>query len=628
MCGIVGMKRFDGTSADEAVVRDMATTLRHRGPDGSGFWFAGSTAFGHTRLSIIDVAGSTQPMSTPDKRFTLAFNGEIFNYRQLRRTLNYRFVTRGDTEVLLAGLATRGTGFVSELEGQFAFALHDACDDSLLLCRDRLGVLPLYYFRSDSSMVFGSEIKSLFPALPRGAEIDADSLDAYLAHRSVPAPFTLFQGVRKVLAGSFLRISAKGVAEEFRYWAPPTAERPIDIDDRSAVERVNSALTSAVDAALVADVPVGAYLSGGLDSSLIAALGVQARRGEGIDTFSAGFGDPRFDELPYARQVSKHLGTRHHEVNVTPLDFQDLWRRLTWHRDAPLSEPADVAVYGLARLASEQVKVVLSGEGSDELFAGYPKYRAAKFVEMCDVLPAIMRRGISDALDERLPARWAKARIPLRAMAATGQADRFRSWFAPFTPQERATLLGRAGVPGRFPPPGGHRDLLTRMLETDCSVWLSDNLLERGDRMSMAASIELRPPFLDHHVVELAFALPSRVKLHHGESKWVIKEIARRHLPKSIVDRTKSGFRVPLDTWFRGDLAGMAFERLTSSDSFVGTTMDVRFIRRMLHRHRQGRSSEEIRIWTLLCLEIWYEVFFTTSLDGRLAWHERQGLGR
>lgn len=393
-----------------------------------------------------------------------------------------------------------------------------------------------------------------------------------------------------------------------RWWSLPERSRS-DVDPARAVDEVAATLEESVAANMVADVPLGAYLSGGVDSSLIVALMSKLRGGAGVETFAAGFGDPRFDELPWARRVSTLLGTRHHEVVLDPEDFTNLWPRLTWHRDAPVSEPSDFAVHRLAELARQHVTVVLSGEGSDELFAGYPKHRMAPRMAWVGRVPAAIRAPVVDAVERSLPPRFSRARIALRALRGTTEADRARSWFAPFTAAERRELVGRHLRHCRLAYPD-QGDLLRRMLVADLRTWLPDNLLERGDRMSMAASLELRPPFLDRRLVELAFTLPSSVKVRRGTTKWIIKEVARRHLPAEIVDRRKVGFRVPMDAWFRTGLEDMAWDLLGSADSLAATLLDRHAVRKLLERHRAGVANEEARIWPLLSLEVWHRTFF------------------
>ncbi|MGY4858308.1 asparagine synthase (glutamine-hydrolyzing) [Cryobacterium sp. AP23] len=616
MCGIAGIQRFDGGYVDPRVLAAMARTLAHRGPDDHDVWFEGAVGLAHNRLSIIDIAGSRQPMSSASGRWIISFNGEVFNYRALRADLNYPFHTNGDTEVILAGVSRHGIGFIESLVGQFAFALHDRETGITHLVRDRLGVLPLYYALTPGQLVFGSEIKAIFPGLGRLPGVDPGSLDSYLAGRSVPAPDTLFDGVSKLPAGHRAEVSRDGSVVVKRYWRPAPEDPPASWTPESAVAAVDEAVTTAVRSALVADVPVGAYLSGGVDSSLIVAKAAELQPGHRVRTFAAGFGDARTDEFRWARTVSEHVGTDHQEVLVRAGDFESLWSELTYHRDAPVSEPADIAVFRLAQAARQSVRVVLSGEGGDELFAGYPKYALARSVATVGRLPAPLRAGVAGILDHRLPDRMSRARIALRAAAASTPGERHRTWFAPFTAGERRELLGGEPGPERaMALPEG--DVIRQMLLADLDGWLPDNLLERGDRMSMAASLELRPPLLDHRLVDLAFRLPSSMKVRHGTTKWVLKEVARHYLPAEIVDRKKAGFRVPLRDWFRSDLRESMWDRLTGTDSFVAQTFDRRAVQALLERHESGRFNEESRIWTLMSLEVWHETFFGSAVPSR-----------
>lgn len=537
---------------DVSTLDAMGRSLGHRGPDASGDWSDGECALTHRRLSIIDLAGSPQPMVSADRRWVVAFNGEIFNFAEVRGSLDYPFKTHGDTEVLLAAFAQKGIAGLDPLVGQFAFAAYDSVERELWLVRDRLGVLPMYFHLDHSRVAFASEIKALLPALSRGPTVDLASLDAYLTARAVPAPYTLFEGVRKVRPGHAVRIDRDGRIREIEYWDLP--DDILSVSREESVELVHDALQRAVASCRIADVPVGAYLSGGVDSSLIVAM--MARQTPGmVETFSAGFGDRRLDELDHARTVSQHVGTRHHEVLVAPRDFQELWPRLTWHRDAPISEPADIAVFRLAQEARQRVKVILSGEGSDELFAGYPKYRVAPFVARVDIVPGKVRRPMVRGLEWALPKRLSRVRIATRVMAEDSD-ERIRAWFAPFTSHERDAILG--SLPRRpVEPKVGGGDLVREMLKADCGSWLSDNLLERGDRMSMAASLELRPPFLDHRLVNLAFQLPSTVKIHGGRasgssSKWpsdIFLKTSCTEENRGFGCRLTSGSVVALEAW-------------------------------------------------------------------------------
>ena len=588
----------------------MIAALDHRGPDDNGVWAEGAVGLAHTRLSIIDVGGSRQPMSTADDTAHLVFNGEILNYRQLRHQLRYPFRTNGDTEVLLALYKSRGPAAVTALRGQFAYALHDSITGETHLFRDHLGILPLYYYADDSVFAFASELKALLPVIG-AVQVDEASLHDYLAHRAVPGPHTLIKNVRKIPPGHHLVVGADGTVSLSAFWQLPTEPQIRNISPREAVDRVESALTDSVREALVADVPVGVTLSGGVDSSLITALATREAVAGSLNTFSASFGDSRTDETVYARQVAALFGTTHHEVEVRPDDFQQMWPLLSWHRDAPLSEPSDVAVFRLAQLARQHVKVALCGEGSDELFGGYPKYRFADVTRWVTPVPSLPLRW----LERQLPADKNRLRVAVRALSEKSYAERMRGWFAPFTEKERAVLLDRPPARDSLSPfLEGGGDPLNRMLYADLRGWLADNLLERNDRMSMAASLELRPPFLDHRLVELSFTLPRTVKVRNGTTKWVLKEVARRHLPAAIIDRPKVGFKVPLDAWFREGLRDMAFDLLTGPSSFVGTNFDRLAVQKLLDAHNSGASDEHQRIWTLLSLEVWHR-----ELVGRCA---------
>jgi asparagine synthase (glutamine-hydrolysing) len=581
----------------------MATRLRHRGPDATGLWLDGPVGMAHTRLSIIDLQGSQQPMASVDGRRHLVFNGEILNYRELRGELSYPFRTQGDTEVLLGLYEKYGPAGVEKIRGQFAYAIYDSETGDTHLFRDRIGILPLYYYSDTRLFAFASEIKALLPLINTPA-VDEESLHDYLAHRAVPSPHTLIKGVRKLPQGHHLVVRADGTHHLSAYWQLDALPSRRKVTAMKAVGLVEEALKTSVRESLVADVPVGVYLSGGVDSSLLTAMTRREHPGQVLHTFGASFDDARYDESSWARRVARAVGSTHHEVVVTADDFLNNWARLSWYRDGPLSEPADVAIFRLAQLAREQVKVVLSGEGSDELFAGYPKYVFAGATRWLGAVPSA---GLLGRLEKSLPASKSHLSIAIRALAESSYEERLRGWFAPFTMAERDRLTGRPSPRGAPPAYSrGRGDALRRMLYADTSVWLADNLLERGDRMSMAASLETRPPFLDHRLIELAFGLPTRVKVRGGTTKWVLKQVARRYLPGDVVDRPKIGFKVPLDQWFRQGLRDMAFDLLTGPSSYVGNNFSGEMATGLLNAHMRGERNEESRIWTLLSLEVWH----------------------
>lgn len=616
MCGFVGLRRFDGRRVEESDLRKMAAQLGHRGPDGDGFRVFGDVGFGHTRLSIIDLAGSPQPMSSASGPYHITFNGEIFNYQKVRAELERQGVplrSHGDTEVLLETLRLKGVAGLADLNGQFAFGFFDERKGDLVLARDRMGILPMYYHEGPGFLAFASEVKALLPVMDR-PEIDDDAIEDYLTYGSVPPPRTLFRGIRKLAPGTALHIDSAGNIRSETYWALPARIDGDLIEGDEAIREVDRRLREAVALRLVADVPVGAYLSGGLDSSLTVALMKELREGGEVQTFAAGFSDPRFDELPYARQVSEAVGTTHHEVMVTADDFRSLWEKLSWHRDGPISQAADVAIYKIAKQARSEVKVLLSGEGSDEIFGGYAKYAFEPKLAPLARIPASLRVPLFRMVERMLPESKNRARQAARALTARSTGERMQTWFGPFTWFERGSL--RPGF-GSFRDPGqwqrAEGDHLRRMLYVDCHTWLTDNLLERGDRMSMAASIENRPPFLDHELVELAFRVSSSMKIRGMSGKWIVKEIARRHLPASIVDRKKVGFKVPLDEWFRGGLKDYMHDLLLGKDSFVSSFLDRRVVQKLLTDHMNRRRNEELRLWTLMGLEVWHRAFFKNN---------------
>lgn len=602
MCGIAGIVRLtDLESPSLSPVDNMLDLLQHRGPDERGTWVEGPVALGHTRLSIIDTHGSHQPLLSD--RAVLSYNGEVFNYEELREKLPGPWTTRGDTEVLNRLLATEGVTGLRRVRGQFAFARWDAATRTLTLARDALGVLPLFWWSDGRTLVFASEIDALLRGLPTRPEIDRHGLSHYLGYRAVPAPRTLWQGVHKLPPGHSLQITLGTQEPVLEDWRDASPSPNHSISFAEAVSMTRTALEDAVSLSLVSDVPVGAYLSGGLDSSLITAL-AQRRQSSPLRTYCASFGDDQADESSWARQVAEHVGTTHVDVRVDPQSFLAEWPRLSRLRGAPVSEPSDIAVHQLALRASQDVKVVLSGEGSDELFAGYPKHRMARATRYAGMIPTTMRRTVVDSLGPHLHPRARRPLVALRALAQPDEDSRIRGWFASFTPAERAELLGTSYDDPPFVAPPSP-DTLARMLRHDQEAWLSDNLLERGDRMTMGASVELRPPFLDPEVVQVSRRIPSRLHVHRGTSKAVLRSVAEDLLPPKILNRPKAGFQVPISSWLRHELAGELQERLLSAGSFSSQHLNHEAVHRLVSRHLSGKTDASRALWTLLSLEMW-----------------------
>ncbi|NYE35510.1 asparagine synthase (glutamine-hydrolyzing) [Nocardioides cavernae] len=578
MGGIAGVRVFSGDGVAEATLVEMAERLRHRGPDASGTWVGPDVGLAHARLAIIDDEHARQPMLSADGRWALVLDGEILNHESLRTHLDHPFRTRGDAEVVLAGLALEGISFVERLRGQFAFVAHDLRTGATHLVRDRLGILPLHYRHVPGGLAFASEVKALLVVGPAAA-LDHRSLDAFLATRTVPAPDTLFEGVKKVRPAHRVAISAGGHVEEVPYWVPPECDPDGTWSAGDAVEAVGDGVREAVRTALAADVPLGVHLSGGLDSSLVAAQAQQLRGDDHLHSFavaSDGETDP-------ARRVADLLGTRHHEVAVRADELDALWTRLTWHRDAPIAETEDVEAFALARAAREHVGVVLSGDGGDELFGGHGRYRYARLAERAHVLPALVRTGLAGPVERRLG--------------------------ATFTSAERQRLLGVAPPPDRRTSAASGADAVDRMLRHDLRHDLPDHLLERADRMSKAASLEVRPALLDHRLVELAFRLPTSLKVRAGSTQWVLREAARPLLPDEVIDaRPTRRHHALLDAGVRD----LLHDRLTGTGSWVATTLDPDVVSGLL-LHSGGSGEVDARLWTLLGLEVWHDCFLGTA---------------
>ncbi len=615
MCGIAGIVNFSAEPIDRRIVEGMMDVMRHRGPDGDGVHAGPHAVLGHVRLSIIDVAGSKQPLANEDETIWVVFNGEIYNYRGLRDELaakGHRLRTQGDTETLVHLYEEYGAGMVDHLIGMFAFAIWDVRRRQLFLARDRMGIKPLYYSQCGGDFVFASELKAFFQHPRIQPRPSAEGLWHYLTYRSVPSPATLFEGLIKVRPGHCVTVSNKGVDDRC-YWDIPfqpkeKVESSLDHDPRQIEERVESLLKTSVQRRLISDVPLGAFLSGGVDSSLIVAL-MSTLTNAPVRTYSVGFRNFPSSELPYAKIVADQYHTDHHELVLEEDCFADHLEKLTWIRDSPLSEPADVPLYLLSKMARQDVKVLLSGEGSDELFGGYPKFGYDRFAPWISRFPSSWIRGVGSAL----PGRMRRVGVALRSLSYRDPAQRWAQWFSPFTPQEKTLLMPSANY---WPNPTEEYvnrctacSPLDAMLYADCKLWLPDNLLDRGDRMTMAASVEGRVPFLDHELVEYAFSLPADVKVRGFTRKWQIRQIARKYVPGTIIDRAKVGFRLPLSQWFRGRLRQMCYDRICAADGLLAQVLDRGQLQKVLDDHCSGRKDNWLQIWTLLGLAIWADIF-------------------
>jgi len=631
MCGIAGWIAPSRNAPPEAALHPMLEALAHRGPDGAGTWLAAAGAYqvalGHRRLAIIDPQGSPQPMRDAAAGLTLTFNGEIFNFRELRATLEksgYRFERDSDTEVLLRAYQHWGTDVVDHLRGQFAFAIWDAREDCLFLARDRFGEKPLYLYERAGALFFASEIKALLRVPGLRSEVDLGAVQDYLCYRYVPGPRTLFAGVRK-LPPATSAVWRGGRLQETRYWTAPDRFRLRKENESPASEgEFLERLDEAVKLQMVSDVPFGAFLSGGLDSSVVVAL--MSRHCSRIKTFSVGFADNRYSELPYAGQIAKHFGTEHHELVVSHRDLMQKLPQLVAQRDAPVSEPSDIPIYMLACEAGRSVKMVLSGEGSDEILGGYRKHAAEGLAWMYRCLPGGLRRGLVGPLARALPLRYRNLQIGVASLNIDDPRERYVRWFGAldFGQRRELSLLrgGGADDKGDRPPfdaePGN--SALRRILYFDQTSWLPDNLLERCDRMTMAASIEARVPFLDYRFAEYVSALPDRMRVDGLRGKVVLREAAKTLIPSSIVKRPKVGFTVPVREWFAGEMRDYLLEHLRGPGSMTRAYYETKVLDRVIDEHLNRRRSHDKLLWTLLNLEIWHRQYrYDFGKEERLA---------
>jgi len=613
MCGICGIFNF-GTRApaERAALQRATDAMIHRGPDDDGFYVDRELGLGNRRLSIIDLPGGHQPISNEDQTVWITFNGEIYNYRELRRDLmahGHQFRTASDTETIVHLYEQYKLASLSRLRGMFAYAIWDGRERRLLLVRDRLGVKPLFYRLEPGRIVFASELRALRELVSQPLEIDPQSVYDFFGFRYVPAPHTLYRGVEKLLPGHLLIADSAGTQIQ-PYWDIPP-EEPTSRSTQELAEEVLDHLRESVRLRLIADVPLGVFLSGGTDSSAVVALMAELGA-RPLRTFSVGFEEAGYSELPFARQVAERFSTEHRELVIRPGDISEDLARLVAFRDEPIAEPTDVALYRIARLAAESVKVVLAGEGGDELFAGYLKYVADRLTGLVSALPPEVTRTIV----RWLPYRQRRAKLALEALSIRDEAERSATWFASFSRLEREVLfapefLARVDVshPARifahYLEKVRDRSPLKRMLYVDLKVWLPDNLLLRGDQMTMAASIEERVPFLDHELVELAARIPGRVLTGGFQTKSLLKRALQPYLPSEILHRRKVGFTVPIGPWFRKSLQSMVADLVLSPEAKARGYFNPASAEQFVREHFDGVRDRQKQLWALVNFELW-----------------------
>ena len=624
MCGIAGILSLSPDARVESdALATMASQLVHRGPDDEGIYVdpRGRCGLSFRRLSIIDLAGGHQPLANEDRTVWTVFNGEIYNFRELRAELEekgHRFATGADSEVIVHLYEDHGADCFARLHGMFAIAIWDQTRGRLLLARDRFGKKPLTYAVHEGRLFFASEAKAILvlPGIPR--RLDAQSLHRYLIFQYVPAPHSIYQGFRKLLPGHCLTLEAgqPATAQQRPYWQ--LTRRRFDGTYDDAKTRLGELLTAAVKKRLVADVPLGAFLSGGIDSSIVVALmrelGVSPLR-----TFSIGFPDPRYDETAYARLVAERFETEHHEHTVTPR-AREILDTLAWHYDEPFADSSAIPTYYVSQWTRQSVTVALTGDAGDECFAGYDRYRAAQLAARLDWVPRPLRRliaGTAAVLPHSHARTWTNRLYRFASALGQTPSGRYLSWINVFPPD-----LLTAGYREPFratlefdEPLGWFRGLHDaidatapeRAAHADLHSYLPYDLLTKVDRASMACGLECRAPFLDHELVEFALSLPLSWKLGPTGGKHILKDWARQRLPDEVLRRSKMGFGVPVGAWFRGELQDLLRDKLLSPQALSRQIFEPEWLAGLVEAHLSGRANHEHRLWALLMLELWFE---------------------
>jgi asparagine synthase (glutamine-hydrolysing) len=630
MCGISGFVNspLDGDEAN-VILRAMCRAIRHRGPDDDGYYVDDSAALGVRRLSIIDVAGGHQPIGNEDGTLWIVFNGEIYNFRELRtglRERGHRFQSQSDTEVIVHLFEEFGPRSVDLLDGMFAFAIWDKRRRRLILARDRMGKKPLHYALVGRELIFASELKAILrhPRVPRALSMAA--LTRYLVHDYIPAPRTIFEQIRKLPPGHLLTYENNEIRTA-QYWDLPCPDGAPGIRGEDAVEELRRVLETATRRRLISEVPLGAMLSGGIDSSIVVAL-MARNMSRPVKTFNIGFSERSFDESSYARRVAAHLGTDHHEEIMTPRTVLDLVGKISGVLDEPLADASILPTYLLSRFTRSQVTVALSGDGGDEVFAGYPTYQAHQMARFMQSAPRPLV-ACAGFLADRLPVSHANFSLDYKIKKFISALEypleiRHAVWLGSFAPDELPALLTsgvRDQVEGddvfseirSYARAAGHRDWLGKVMYLDSKLYLQDEVLVKVDRASMACSLEIRCPFLDTKVVEFASRLPSAIKLRGFTTKHLLRRVFRDLLPDDILRRPKKGFGIPLGYWIRHDLRDLFLEMLDSTRMARQGIFRPEAVSHLLAEHFAGRRDHRKRLWNMFVFQMWYQTYTERS---------------
>ncbi len=622
MCGIIGFINLDPErQADQSTARRMAAAILHRGPDDEGFYFNRNVAMGMRRLSIIDLAGGHQPISNEDGSIWVVFNGEIYNYPELREQLlarGHQFKTHSDTETLVHLYEDHGDDLVEYLNGMFAFALWDERRRRLLVARDRMGEKPLYFTQTPQAFIFASELKSLVTHPQVERRLNLLALRKYLQYEFVPSPHTMIEGVHKLRPGHRL-IFENGRWRDEPYWRLSYEGERLNLGEEEAAEEFRRRLREAVRMRLVSDVPLGVLLSGGIDSSSVAAMACEAAAGR-VKTFSIAFDEKSFDESSYARLVADHLGTEHFEKRFTEREMLEVVPEIPRLLDEPLGDGSLIPTYLVSRFTREHVTVALGGDGGDELLAGYPTYPAHRIADYYRALPGFLRNGLIEPLVERLPVSTDNLSFDFRAKrfvlgAALPTGTRHTVWMGSYTASEQQRLLApdilRAHSDEavfeearRYDHPNG-LNIIEQMMMLDATHYMSECVLFKVDRASMAASLETRAPFLDHTLVEFLTRLPLGLKLRGQTGKYILKRAMRGVLPEDVIKRPKKGFGMPVAKWVKGELRPLVRDTFAPDRLRRRGLFNPDYVQRLLDEHERGVADHRKLIWTLLMFELW-----------------------
>jgi len=619
MCGVCGEFYFQSDGrADLRKVREMARLLEHRGPDQEGFYLNEDQklGLGHRRLNVIDLSTGDQPMKNEDGAVVIVFNGEIYNFQELRAELEskgHRFKTRSDTEVIIHLYEQEGVEGFAQLAGMFAFAIWDEKKQRLILARDPVGIKPLFYFIESGRLLFASELSSLVFGMGRIPSLNDQAVFDYLMLQYVPGPDTIFSGVKKLGPGGYLIADSNGVRiSQFTDLSPRPQEKK-KFNNREAAAELRALLEKSVRSQLVADVPVGAFLSGGIDSSTIVALMKREKR-EGVKTFSVDFsalgGASEVNETFWSEFAAKHFGTEHRQLRVSADDALGCFDTVISHLDEPVADPACIPTYLISKLARSEVTVVLSGEGADELFGGYLRYRLERLTDFLSLFayPPLFR--ILEKAAGNFP-RTRRIRKALRAMQEKDSARRHILWASVFSPGHVQELISSdRELLGKLSRQFGvffakDDDHINQLLWADFRTWLVDDLLVKVDRMSMAVSLEARVPYLDHRLAELVFSLPGKWKIGFDSGKKILRESVSGLIPDSIIKRKKAGFTLPLGKWFRNELRGLVLESLSESELKRAGIFNPAAVRGLISEHLSGREDNSQQIYSILLLQLW-----------------------